>query len=259
MERRSGVSGTNGKSNGQSHAECSHGSDEPPTIIADLAASCVRFVKQSVGFTLDFAPETLPVLDHYVDLARKAAHERNETAALAAQAIGAYLGEVTRRAYGGFWRTEDDPRSFRVELEPVYLVLRPIELVARALELPIETSSSEITKRRSNDDDDNDDDADDNNDDVVERDDAESSIEKDPPIENEPQDDLRSAIFEVDEDDREAVAEHLAALPPVSATQYHAPSTHFEVVELIVETIRAKRIAAGMAPDAHLEPDDYAG
>ncbi len=252
MERRSGVSGTNGKSNGSSHAANTHGSDEPPAIIADLAASCVRFVKQSVGFTLDFTPETLPVLDHYVDLARKAAHERKETAALAAQAIGAYLGEVTRRAYGGYWRVEDDPRSFRVELEPVWLVLRPIELIARSLDLPIEASPPEIKNRRLTDDDDDDDD---------ELEDAESSNANDLPIANAPQDEqdeLQAAIFEVDEDDREAVGEHLAALPPVPATQYHAPSTHFEVVELIVETIRAKRIAAGMGPDAHLEPDDYA-
>ncbi|MBK9265943.1 MAG: hypothetical protein IPM54_39935 [Polyangiaceae bacterium] len=85
------MSGTNGKSNGQSAGESTK--DAPPPIIADLAASCVRYVKQSVGFTLDFEPETLPVLDHYVELARAAANERKETALLAAQTIGAYLGK----------------------------------------------------------------------------------------------------------------------------------------------------------------------
>lgn len=248
------MSGTNGKSNGQSHAACAHGTDAPPTVIADLAASCVRFVKQSVGFTLDFEPETLPVLDHYVEQARKAVHERRETARLVAQTIGAYLGEVTRRKYGGFWRIEDDPRSFRVELEPVYLVLRPIELVSRALELPIEPTPPDVSTKRKTEDDDEEDDE--NIEEASEE--TSNENEKDAAMEQDPEDDLRAAIFEVDEDDRESIAERLAALPPVPATQYHSPSTHFEVVELIVETIRARRIAAGMAPDAHLEPDDYA-
>jgi hypothetical protein len=215
----------------------------------------VKYVQHSVGFTLDFEPETLPVLDHYVELARKAAHERKEAAPLVAQAIGAYLGEVTRRKYGGFWRIEDDPRSYRVELEPVYLILRPIELASRALELPIEPVAPDVTTKRKSDDDD-DDDIDDEDESATA--DADGSNENDPPIEVDPEDDVRAAVFEVDEEDRESIAEKLAALPPVATTQYHSPSTHFEVVELIVETIRARRIAAGMEPDARLEPDDYA-
>lgn len=236
---------------------CTHGTDAPPTVITDLAASCVQYVQRSIGFTLDFTPETLPVLDHYVELARTAATERKETTSLIAQAIGAYLGEVTRRQYGGYWRVEDDPRSFRVELEPVYLVLRPIELVTRSLELPVEPRATDIISSRSRDNDDDDDDGDDADDSAREGD-EESSNENDLRIEQDLQDDVRLALFEVDDDDRESIAERLAALPPVPATQYHSPSTHFEVVELIVETIRARRIAAGMGPDAHLEPDDYA-
>ena len=248
------MSGTNGNNNGKSHVGCTQGTDAPPTVITDLAASCVRYVQRSVGFTLDFTPETLPVLDHYVELARAAATDRKETTPLIAQAIGAYLGEVTRRKYGGYWRIEDDPRSFRVELEPVYLVLRPIELVSRSLELPVEAQVPDVSKSRSRDDDDDDVDDDVDTHDV----DAESSNENDLKVDLDPQDDVRPALFEVDEEDRESIAERLAALPPVPATQYHSPSTHFEVVELIVETIRARRIAGGMEPDAHLEPDDYA-
>lgn len=247
------MSGTNGKDNGQPRVASPNDVGAPPTAIADLAASCVSYVKHGVGFTLDYEPETLPVLDHYVVLARKAANERTETAPLVAQAIGAYLGEVVRRKYGGFWRTEDDPRSFRVELEPVYLVLRPIELAARALELPVEPRAADVTTKRRDDDDDDDD-----TDDDVAKTDEEIPNENHALIEQDPEDDLRAALFEVDEDDREAIAERLAALPPVPTAQYHSPSTHFEVIELIVETIRARRIAGGMEPDAHLEPDDYA-
>jgi hypothetical protein len=248
------VSGTNGKTNGRSALTSTKTADAPPPVIADLAASCVRYVEHSVGFTLDFEPETLPVLDHYVELARKAANERKETAPLVAQAIGAYLGEVTRRKYGGFWRVEDDPRSFRVELEPVYLVLRPIELVSRALELPPEPKAPDPTTIRKTEDDDDDDELADETTSGDTNEKNESGMELEPDLE----DDLRAALFELDEDDRGPVAERLAALPPVPAAQYHSPSTHFEVVELIVETIRARRIAAGMEPDAHLEPDDYA-
>jgi hypothetical protein len=247
------VSGTNGKSNGQSALASTKSADGPPPVIADLAASCVRYVQHSVGFTLDFEPETLPVLDHYVELARKAANERKETAPLVAQAIGAYLGEVTRRKYGGFWRVEDDPRSFRVELEPVYLVLRPIELASRALELPPEPKAPDPTTVRKTDDDEDEEIADE----ASSSDTDESGIRA-MELERDLEDDFRAALFELDEDDRAPVAERLAALAPVPAAQFHSPSTHFEVVELIVETIRARRIAEGMEPDAHLEPDDYA-
>ncbi len=249
------MSGTNGKSNGHTAATAGSSVAAPPQVIADLAASCVRYVQHSVGFTLDYAPETLPVLDHYVVLARKAASDRKEATPLIAQAIGAYLGEVTRRKYGGFWRVEDDPRSYRVELEPVYLALHPIELATRALELPPEPKGPDVsTKRKSEDEDDDDED-----DDTEEKDDArvEEPNERDEELARDPVEDLGAAIFELDDDDRAAVAEHLALLPPVSAAQYHSPSTHFEIVELIVETIRARRIESGMEADAQLEPDDY--
>ena len=145
------MSGTNGKTNGKTngHAIPSRGDASagersgppvapPPHAVQDLAESCVRFVERSIGFKLDFEPETLPVLDHYIEKAREETKDRKEARPLLAQAIGAYLGEIARRKFHGFWRLEDeyDPRSWRVELEPVYLILRPIELATRALDLP---------------------------------------------------------------------------------------------------------------------------
>src|SRR5687768_13502479 len=38
----------------------------PPAVIAELSAACVRFVQAAVGVSLDFRPETLPLLDHYL-------------------------------------------------------------------------------------------------------------------------------------------------------------------------------------------------
>jgi len=262
------VTGTNGKSNGKSNGQAGlSGGDVTrvgkgnapgaPRAVQDLANACVKYVERSVGFALDFEPETLPVLDHYLEKARTDGRERSETKPLLAQAIGAYLGEVTRRKYGGFWRLEDenDPRSWRVELEPVFLVIRPIELAARALELPPTPPRDTSPIRTRSDDEDEDEDED------VDETPREEAAEEAAPGTNDamsdPLEDLGPALLELDEDDRAAVAERLALLPPVSEAEYHAPSTHFEVVELIVETIRARRLAAGMEADAHLEPDDY--
>ncbi len=223
----------------------------PPRAVQDLLDACVRFVETSIGFKLDFEPETLPVLDHYVEKAREETRERKETRPLLAQAIGAYLGEIARRKFNGFWRLEDehDPRSWRVELEPVYLVLRPIELATRALDLPPTPprDPSPIRERKDEDDEDDEDDE------VTAA--AESTPEE--IVIPDPTDDVGPSLLELDEDDRAAVADRLALLPPVSDAEYHAPSTHLEVIEIVVETIRARRMAAGVEGDAHLEPDDY--
>jgi hypothetical protein len=245
------VEGTNGKTNGHARTEPTSADGPAPAAAQELADSCVRFVERALGFKLDFTPETLPVLDQYVDQARAAAKQRPETIPLVAQAVGAYLGEVVRRKFMGFWRLEDehDPRSFRVELEPVFLILRPIELATRALELP-ESPAAQASKEAAPSDEDE-----------AEQEDDEATLDARtaaaPTLSHDPKDDLGAAILELDEDDRAAVAERLAALPPVTDIEYFAPSTHLEVVELIVEALRAKRMAAGMEADAHLEPDDY--
>ncbi|MDC0748494.1 hypothetical protein [Polyangium mundeleinium] len=263
------MTGTNGKSNGKANGHVipsatTQGTSErsnapitppPPRAVQDLADSCVRFVERAIGFKLDFEPETLPVLDHYIEKAREDTRDRKEARPLLAQAIGAYLGEIARRKFQGFWRLEDehDPRSWRVELEPVYLILRPIELATRALDLP-PTPPRDASPIQGRKDEDADEDDDENEGTEAA---AESEATPDEVVIPDPMDDLGPALLELDEDDQAAVAERLALLPPVSDAEYHAPSTHLEVVEIIVETIRARRMAAGMEADAHLEPDDY--
>jgi hypothetical protein len=107
--------------------------------VRELAEACVRFVERAIGVRLDYEPETLSILDHYVEQSRKAAAERPEAAAptvtaLVAHTAGAYLGEVVRRRYPSWWRIEgDDPADWRIELEPVYLSFSPVQLVADAL------------------------------------------------------------------------------------------------------------------------------
>jgi hypothetical protein len=111
-----------------------HAVEPAPERVRDLAEGCVRFVERALGVKLDYEPETLPLLDHYVEQARAEAGGRPEAAAVVAHAAGAYLGEVVRRRYPSWWRLEgDDPSAWRIELSPVYLSFSPVQLVADAL------------------------------------------------------------------------------------------------------------------------------
>lgn len=75
-----------------------------PAPLLELCQSLTDFVERAIGIRPDFTPETLPLVDHYVGLARKAVAERPEALDLTAQALGAYFGEVVRRSLVGFWR-----------------------------------------------------------------------------------------------------------------------------------------------------------
>ena len=134
-------------------------------------------------------------------------------------------------------------------------MLRPIELVTRSLRRPVAPtpSPSEIVAREREDDEDDDD----NDEDAAAREREEREAQARDAQAPDPEEDVGPAFFELDEDDRAAVSERLAQLPPVSDEEFYAPSTHIEVVDIVVDTIRARRIAAGMEPDAHLEPEDY--
>lgn len=104
-----------------------------PAVIADLAAACHRFVATRYGVPLDFTPETLSLVDQYVRDARTELSTRPEGLELVAGTIGAYLGEVIRRAEGGHWRADGEPSSFRVMLRHVFLSFNPIGMAREAL------------------------------------------------------------------------------------------------------------------------------
>ena len=192
----------------------------PPDRIHELAEACVRFVERAIGVKLDYEAETLSLLDHYLEEGRKAAREKPETAALVAHAAGAYFGEVVRRRHASWWRTEsDDPALFRIELEAAYLSFSPVQLMADAL-LRTEADIA------------------DENEEPAEEQDASERLELDP-------------------DDRDAVAQRLAELPPVSDREFYAPSTRLEVIDIAVEAIRARRMGEGDQADSALRPEDY--
>jgi hypothetical protein len=204
----------NGTGNGALRADEERADEEragepPPPQVRDLAEACVRFVQRALGVELDYEPETLPLLDHYVEQARQAAETRPETAAVVAHAAGAYLGEVVRRRYPSWWRTiEEDPALWRIELGPVFLSFSPVAMITDALVRGEEGAPDEG--------------------------------------------------LEMEDADREAVAGRLAELPPVAEEEFFAPSTRLEVIDIAVDAIRARRMAAG-EPDAALRPEDYGG
>lgn len=98
-----------------------------PPEIADLAASCVRFVTEALALTLDYTPETLPVLDHYVR-ERVTDDSPPEIVELIARTAGAYFGELVRRCLpGARWHAPDGAYSdFRIEFDPFFLCFNPI-------------------------------------------------------------------------------------------------------------------------------------
>ncbi len=66
-----------------------------------------------------------------------------------------------------------------------------------------------------------------------------------------------SERLELEDEDRDAVAQRLAELPPVSERDFYAPSTRLEVIDIAVEAIRARRMGAGDQADDALRPEDY--
>jgi hypothetical protein len=133
----------------------------PPSEIADLAAACVRFVHDALGLTLDYTPETLPILDHYLKergrgaatapaLGGGASHGAATAPALRGgaspaandavldlltPAAGAYFGEVVRRHMPGsrWYAPEGDYPAHRLEFDPFFLCFNPIGVAREVL------------------------------------------------------------------------------------------------------------------------------
>ena len=112
-----------------------NGVEQSPQIVLELAAACVRFVAQKYGVEMDFGPETLSFLDHYVSEARAEVQQKPDTLELLQGTVGAYLGEVMRRAHGGMWDAEGDQDGWRVLMKHVFLSFNPVGMAREALTL----------------------------------------------------------------------------------------------------------------------------
>lgn len=116
--------------------------DSPtPDVIAELCTQCVNYVFRSTGMPLDFTPETLSILDHYLALARPADEERPALLTLIANAAGAYFGELVRQRIDGFWlMPSPDVHDWYVCARAVYFKFNPIgvahEVIAQSTSHP---------------------------------------------------------------------------------------------------------------------------
>lgn len=107
---------------------------EAPPAVAEFAQTCVRYVQTALGVALDFEPETLPLLDHYLRQARKDALDRPETIPLLATVAGCYLGELLRRRHGGSWTVEgDEAETWSVQLLDAPVAVLPVVLAREAI------------------------------------------------------------------------------------------------------------------------------
>lgn len=116
----------------------------PPVVVREYADGCVRAVREALGVSLDFAPETLPLLDHYVSIVRD--RPGNPTGdpvrRLVAVTTGVYFGEVVRRAFPARWAIAGpDPPGWRIEFRHCLLTFYP---VAVAWEVILHREAPEI-------------------------------------------------------------------------------------------------------------------
>jgi hypothetical protein len=180
--------------------------EPPPAEVAELSASCARFVLAKYGVPLDGTSDTLSILDQYVRDARGDLLIQPASLPLLEATIGAYFGEVLRRAFDSKWFASGDHDSWRLEFHEVYLTFNPVGMAREALTLG----------------------------------EAEGW----------------HAHLEMDDAEKDVVLARLALLPEVSDDEFYAPSTRFDVVELAVESLRARAHASGLG-DVRFMAEDY--
>jgi hypothetical protein len=102
-----------------------------PARVREYADQAVDYVRRSLGVTLEYDSDTLPLLDHYL---RNVPEGQPATIQLVIATSGAYFGEVVRRRLGGRWEItpgQEEP-DWRVVL-PTGLNFSPAGFVAAAI------------------------------------------------------------------------------------------------------------------------------
>lgn len=180
----------------------------PPAPVLELAEACVRYVERALGVALDYTPDTLSLLDHYVRAAGPDLSTKPEARQLVASTLGAYFGEVLRRHYDASWwhAPGADPAAWQLRFDGVFLALVPFAFASAAL--------------------DNDDEG------------------------------GEEGGLLLDDAEREEIAARLAALPPLDPDEYRLLTTRYDVIEIVVDHLRA-RVEAQNLGDVHLSDEDY--
>lgn len=109
--------------------------EDVPAVIEDLALGSFRLVKEKLAFELDFTPETLPVLDHYLIELRDDGTPDEKVASLVGPCVGAYFGEVVRRTLPGLrWHAPpDDYKAWRLEGLDLFVCFNPVGAALEAM------------------------------------------------------------------------------------------------------------------------------
>ena len=108
--------------------------ESAPEEIGELVRACLEYVKRSLGTELDFTPETLPLLDHYLSEVREELEGKPELVELTAHAAGAYFGEVLRRQMRGFWHMPSASlHDFQVCSSVAFVAINPFGVAYDAL------------------------------------------------------------------------------------------------------------------------------
>jgi hypothetical protein len=103
-----------------------------PAVVAQYADGCVRAVHRALGMALEYDPETIPLLDHYLTLLpdRPRLATRDPVRGLVATMAGVYFGEVVRRLFPSRWVAPEsaDPLDWRLEFEYCFLTFFPVAI-----------------------------------------------------------------------------------------------------------------------------------
>jgi hypothetical protein len=119
---------------GDPSEELEYAVGEVPMAILELAESCRTFVLAALKIELDYEPETLPILDEYLRLARGGVGDRPEAEPLVARAAAAYFGEIVRRRTDAFWlHRKDTADEWQLAGRRVFVVMSPLGMVLEAL------------------------------------------------------------------------------------------------------------------------------
>ncbi len=103
-----------------------------PTSTADYAQMAIENVKIAIGVEPDFTPETLPLIDAYLQQARTS--KLAEVRSLVITTAGVYFGEVMLRLLDGWWNTANaSPSRWRVEVRPCFLYFYPVGTTGEVL------------------------------------------------------------------------------------------------------------------------------
>ncbi len=118
--------------------------EDAPESVAILANRFLTHVKHRLGMDLDYQQETLSVVDCFIDDVIKEEsfdadlppgdERRVNLSHLLGPSIGAYFGEVLRRAFPCRWRvSSEEPGDWFIEFELVPLRFNPVGAAAEAL------------------------------------------------------------------------------------------------------------------------------